>query len=98
MAKAKANMHKPFVDAFLKVIFARSGTQFRLIDLSSQYYHVQVSIATPDEIDDDIIQAKLKAAGGAHYGVGQGGGVSGGGENFSGIKDNVCFINISIFN
>jgi len=70
MAKAKANMHKPHVDSFLK------------------YYHIQLNITTPEELTDDVIQAKLKAAAGVHYGVGAGGGVSGGGENFGGIKDN----------
>jgi len=67
MNKAKANMHKPAVIAFL------------------QYMHVEVYASTTAELDEPLIQAKLKAAAGANYGTG--GEVPAGSEDFGSIKD-----------
>lgn len=68
MAKAKANMHKPAVEAFL------------------QYFHTYVNASSAEEVTPRLIEDKLRAAGGAHYGRGDGGGVCGGGEDFGSMK------------
>jgi len=68
MNKAKANMHKPAVIAFV------------------QYMHIEVYASTTAELDEPLIQAKLKAAAGANYGTG--GEAPAGSEDFGSVKDN----------
>jgi len=51
-----------------------------------QYFHTYFNVTSPSEITAVAIEEKLHSAGGAHYGRGDGGGVSGGGEDFGGMK------------
>lgn len=51
-----------------------------------KYMHTDVYATTLAELDEDVIQAKLKAASGANYGTG--GTAAAGSEDFGSIKDN----------
>jgi len=56
------------------------------VDAFFKYFHITISAFQPSDLSQSLVEAKLKAAGGADYGVGTGGGTRGE-QNFGGIKD-----------
>jgi len=54
-----------------------------------KYFHVEINALSRESLSAKNIEAKLRAAGGADYGSGKGGGTSGG-ENFGGVKANAA--------
>jgi len=65
---------------------ARANTHKPAVTQYLKYMHSDVYATTLAELDEDVIQAKLKAAAGANYGTG--GTAAAGSEDFGSIKDN----------
>jgi len=65
---------------------ARANTHKPAITQYLKYMHSDVYANSKAELDEDVIQAKLKAAAGANYGTG--GTAAAGSEDFGSIKDN----------
>lgn len=56
------------------------------VDAFFKYFHITISAFQQSDLSQSVIEGRLKAAGGADYGVGTGGGTRGE-QNFGGIKD-----------
>jgi len=56
------------------------------VDAFFKYFHITISAFQKGDLAQSALEARLKAAGGADYGVGTGGGTRGE-QNFGGIKD-----------
>jgi len=65
---------------------ARANTHKPAVTQYLKYLHTDVYATSVSELDEDVIQAKLKAASGANYGTG--GTAAAGSEDFGSIKDN----------
>lgn len=53
---------------FLDIKQAKTSSFSKFIN---QIYNIQIAATTPDEVGEDVIMAKLRAAGGANYGAQQ---------------------------
>ena len=56
------------------------------VDAFFKYFHITISAFQPSDLSQSVVEGRLKAAAGADYGVGTGGGTRGE-QNFGGIKD-----------
>ena len=65
---------------------AKANMHKTAVERFVQSFHTYFNISSTAEINARLVEEKLHAAGGAHYGRGEGGGVSGGGEDFGGMK------------
>jgi hypothetical protein len=65
---------------------ARANTHKPVVTQYLKYMHTDVFATTLSELDEDTIQAKLKAAAGANYGTG--GTAAAGSEDYGSVKDN----------